>query len=85
MEKLAGDDDQIEFDYPKALFILDTVLAIEFFIAFIFFLFMTVFVIRKEKKLDKVLVTMLVFLQLAALSLSIDCALYANDNGKSFT
>ena len=71
MERLAEDDDRIEFDYPKALFVMDTVLSILFFLAFSFFLFIAVVVIRKEEKFDKVLIAMLVFLQLAALSLAV--------------
>ena len=71
MERLVGNDDLVEVNYIKALFIVNIVLCIVYFLAFFFFLFITVVVIRKEEKLDKVLVAMLLFLQLAALSMAV--------------
>ena len=68
MEKLADENDNTEVVYPKAYFFEYLVLAIIYFLGFFFFLYITVFVIRKEEKKDKVLVSMLIFLQLSSLS-----------------
>ena len=70
MDILVGDDNQREYeiDIPKARFIEWIVMAIVYFLAFLFFLYITVVVVRKEEKLDKVLLSMLLFLQLSALS-----------------
>ena len=83
MERLAGNDDLIWF--PKERFIEYIVLSIVFFLAFFFFLFITVVVIRKEEKIDKILVSMLVFLQLAALSMALYNVLSAEQEGKFVT
>ena len=62
-----------------------SIFSIVYFLAFFFFLFITVVVIRKEAKVDKVLVAMLVFLQLAALSMAVHSVLVVDDEGRFFT